>query len=56
MVQRKSNRLSMRVLVVDDELGTPTAEGRAIRTLVEELRRSHRVNPRRLLAGRSARS
>src|SRR6476646_5708789 len=43
MVQRKSNRLSMRVLVVDDELGTPTAEGRAIRTLVEELQ-SHAID------------
>ena len=38
MIQRKSNRLSMRALVVDDELGNPTAEGRAIRTLVQELR------------------
>jgi arginine decarboxylase len=37
MAQIKSKRLSMRVLVVDDELGTPTAEGRAIRALVEEL-------------------
>ena len=27
----------MRALIVDDELGTPTAEGRAARTLVEEL-------------------
>ena len=43
MIQRKSNRLSMRVLVVDDELGTPTAEGRAIRTLVEELQ-SHAID------------
>ena len=38
MIQRKSSRISMRVLVVDDELGVPTAEGRAIRTLVQELK------------------
>ena len=29
--------MSMRALVVDDELGDPTAEGRAIRALVQEL-------------------
>ena len=38
MIQRKSSRISMRVLVVDDELGVPTAEGRAIQTLVQELK------------------
>src|SRR6185295_6294549 len=37
MMERKSKRLPMRALVVDDELGTPTAEGRAIRTLIQEL-------------------
>jgi len=37
MMERKSKRLPMRALVVDDELGTPTAEGRAIRTLIREL-------------------
>jgi arginine decarboxylase len=37
MIQRSIKRLSMRALVVDDELGTPTAEGRAARALVEEL-------------------
>lgn len=37
MIERKTSRLSMRALVVDDELGTPTAEGRAIRMLVQEL-------------------
>jgi arginine decarboxylase len=37
MIQRSIKRLSMRALVVDDELGTPTAEGRAARTLVQEL-------------------
>jgi arginine/lysine/ornithine decarboxylase len=37
MIQRSTKRLSMRALVVDDELGTPTAEGRAARNLVLEL-------------------
>jgi len=37
MIQRSIKRLSMRALVIDDELGTPTAEGRAARTLVQEL-------------------
>jgi arginine decarboxylase len=38
MIGRSIKRLSMRALVVDDELGTPTAEGRAARTLVQELK------------------
>ena len=38
MIQRGTNRMSLRALVVDDELGNPTAEGRAIRSLVEELK------------------
>lgn len=38
MIQRSIKRLSMRALVVDDELGTPTAEGRAARALVDELK------------------
>jgi arginine decarboxylase len=37
MIQRSIKRLSLRALVVDDELGTHTAEGRAARALVEEL-------------------
>jgi arginine/lysine/ornithine decarboxylase len=37
MIQRSIKRLSMRALVVDDELTSPTAEGRAVRTLVQEL-------------------
>jgi arginine decarboxylase len=37
MIQRKSQPMSLRVLVVDDELGAPTTEGRAIRTLIQEL-------------------
>ncbi len=37
MIQRSTPRLSMRALVVDDELNTPTAEGRATRSLVQEL-------------------
>ena len=37
MIQRSIKRLSMRALVVDDELGTATAEGRAVRALVQEL-------------------
>ena len=37
MIQRSIKRLSLRALVVDDELGSPTAEGRAARALVQEL-------------------
>jgi arginine decarboxylase len=37
MIQRSIKRLSLRALVVDDELTSPTAEGRAARALVEEL-------------------
>ena len=37
MIQRSIKRLSMRALVVDDELTSPTAEGRAARALVQEL-------------------
>jgi arginine decarboxylase len=37
MIQRGMRRLPLRALVVDDELGTPTAEGRAVRGLVQEL-------------------
>ena len=37
MIQRSIKRMSLRALVVDDELGRPTAEGRAARALVEEL-------------------
>src|SRR4029450_12346598 len=38
MIQRSIKRLSLRALIVDDELPTPTAEGRMTRALVEELR------------------
>ena len=38
MIQRSIKRLNLRALMVDDELGTPTAEGRAARALVEELK------------------
>jgi arginine decarboxylase len=37
MIERSAKRLSMRALVVDDELTDPTAEGRASRALVNEL-------------------
>ena len=37
MIQRSVRRLPMRALIVDDELGTPTAEGRAVGALVKEL-------------------
>src|SRR5512136_2435724 len=37
MIQRSIKRLSMRALVVDDELPSPTAEGRAARALVHEM-------------------
>ena len=49
MIQRSIKRLSMRALVVDDELPAPTAEGRAARALVQELqgRASRSSRPRR---------
>src|SRR5262249_45761773 len=37
MIQRSIKRLSLRALIVDDELPDPTAEGRATRALVQEL-------------------
>jgi arginine/lysine/ornithine decarboxylase len=37
MIQRSIKRISLRALVVDDELTSPTAEGRAVRALAEEL-------------------
>jgi arginine decarboxylase len=37
MIQRSIKRLSLRALVVDDELTSHTAEGRAVRALVQEL-------------------
>jgi arginine/lysine/ornithine decarboxylase len=37
MIQRSTKRLALRALVVDDELTSPTAEGRAARALVQEL-------------------
>src|SRR5262245_34078485 len=37
MIQRSIKRISLRALVVDDELASSTAEGRAARTLVQEL-------------------
>src|SRR6185295_7789858 len=37
MIQRSTKRISMRALMVDDELGTTGAAGRAARTLVQEL-------------------
>jgi hypothetical protein len=37
MIQRSTKRISMRALMVDDELGTAGAEGRAARALVKEL-------------------
>src|SRR5690349_2011784 len=37
MINRSIKRLSLRALIVDDELGTPTAEGRAARALVTEM-------------------
>ena len=37
MIERSIKRLSMRALVVDDELTSPTAEGRAARALEHEL-------------------
>ena len=38
MIERTSKRLSLRALIVDDELTSPTAEGRAARALVDELK------------------
>jgi arginine/lysine/ornithine decarboxylase len=38
MIGRSTKRLSLRVLIVDDELEAATAEGRAARALVEELK------------------
>jgi arginine decarboxylase len=37
MISRSTKRISMRALMVDDELGTPGAAGRAARSLVQEL-------------------
>ena len=37
MITRSIKRISLRALIVDDELGTPTAEGRAARALVTEM-------------------
>ena len=37
MIERTTKRMTMRALIVDDELPSPTAEGRAARTLVQEL-------------------
>src|SRR6187397_1661624 len=37
MIQRSIKRINLRALVVDDELTSPTAEGRAVRALAEEL-------------------
>src|SRR5688572_6864911 len=37
MIQRGVQRLKMRALIVDDELSDSTAEGRAVRALVEEM-------------------
>jgi arginine decarboxylase len=37
MITRSTKRLSLRALIVDDELGLTTAEGRAARALVQEL-------------------
>ena len=37
MIQRSTKRISMRALMVDDELGTATTEGRAARALVQEM-------------------
>ena len=37
MLTRSTKRIPMRALMVDDELGTTGAAGRAARTLVQEL-------------------
>src|SRR5688572_22360995 len=39
MLESKTGQIRMRVLVVDDEIGTATAEGRAIRTLIHDLQK-----------------
>ena len=38
MIERSIKRQSLRALMVDDELVSPTAEGRAVRSLVHELK------------------
>jgi hypothetical protein len=38
MIQPANTRLTRRALIVDDELGSPTANGRAARALVQELK------------------
>ncbi len=37
MIQKAIKRLSLRALIINDELGEPTAEGRATRAIVQEL-------------------
>src|SRR5581483_5702587 len=37
MIERRTKRIQFKALIVDDELGQPTAGGRALRTLIEEL-------------------
>jgi arginine decarboxylase len=37
MIERRIKRIHFKALIVDDELGQPTAGGRALRTLIEEL-------------------
>ena len=37
MIERSTKRMRLRALVIDDELMSPTAEGRAVRALVKEL-------------------
>ncbi len=37
MIERSTKRIQLRALMIDDELPTPTAEGHAARTLVQEL-------------------
>ena len=39
MLESKTSQISLRVLVVDDELGSATAEGRAIRSLIQDLQK-----------------
>jgi arginine decarboxylase len=38
MIERSIKRQALRALIVDDELVSPTAEGRAVRALVQELK------------------
>ncbi len=38
MIQRSTKRISLRAIFIDDEIDQPTAEGRAARTLVDELK------------------